>query len=430
MILRLQSPTARAVLVFVAGALAVAMTYFSIREAMAFHASQVLTLEGYQRAVQLEPKNARYWYLLGRYWQLSMDSPDPQQAIRDFKTSLQLDPHSADTWMDLATVYDSEGDAPAARDAFLAAKRAYPASAEVAWRYGNFLLRQGEFSTAYAEIRTALEADPKRGAEAFSRCWRVSPDVHTILDKVLPPSKEIYVAVIRELVEAGQLDPALVVWSRLGTLNPRMSPAQVPQLTNALLQQGRSQELSLVWQQVVAMMDDPPADPPGSVFWDGGFESDVINSGLAWRIPPPYHGVKASIETGQVHSGKHALRIMFTGDVNVRYEGPCHYALVSPGTTYRFSAWVRPEGLTTNQGIRFQLETVVSGVHKFAVTADAHGSEPWTNVTYSWTAPEDASLVKVCIERGVSDSPDGDIQGTAWVDDVSLVPVSDQVTKP
>lgn len=429
MILRLQS-LSRGALVLVAGVLTVALTYLGVRDAIAFRDSQLLTLEGYQRAVRLEPNNARYWYLLGRYWQDNLESLDPQRAILDFKRSLQLDPHSADAWMDLASVYDGEGDATAARDAFLAAKRAYPASAEVAWRYGNFLLRQGELGTAYSEIRAAVEADPKRGAEAFSRCWRVSPDVHAILDKVIPPSEDVYVGVIRDLVAAGQIEPALVVWARLHALNVHISPDLISPLTNMLLQQGRSQELAVVWQQAAAMMDDPPADPPGSVIWDGGFESGVANSGLAWRIPGPQHGVKASVESGQVHSGKRSLRIMFTGDENLQYEGPCHYAVVSSGAAYRFSAWIRPEGLTTNQGIRFQFKTIVSGVQRFAATTDAHGSEPWTNITYSWTAPQDASLVQVCIVRGVSDDPDGDIQGTAWVDDVSLVPVSEPVGKP
>jgi len=41
-------------------------------------------------------------------------------------------------------------------------------SADVAWSYGNFLLRQDEPGEAFREIRKAVELEPKRAAEAFS----------------------------------------------------------------------------------------------------------------------------------------------------------------------------------------------------------------------------------------------------------------------
>src|SRR6266852_5080069 len=79
-------------------------------------------------------------------------------------------------------------------------------------------------SLGATEICRAVYADPKRSAEAFSRCWRVDPSVESILDHVIPPDRAAYLDVIRELATADQLAATLTVWQRLVSLHPRMSP--------------------------------------------------------------------------------------------------------------------------------------------------------------------------------------------------------------
>src|SRR5690349_11541804 len=197
MLLRLPNVPARVAAVFLAFVLAATLAYSSIRNARAAHEAGLGKRIGYESAVRLEPGNAENWYLLGRYWQYTLDEPNARLAIQNYRHSLVLNPGSADAWMDLATAYETEGEIQNARDAFVQAKRAYPLSAAVAWRYGNFLLRQDEVSQAFAEIRRAAYADPKRSGEAFSRCWRVAPDVNVILDNVLPPDRDGYLSVIR-----------------------------------------------------------------------------------------------------------------------------------------------------------------------------------------------------------------------------------------
>src|SRR5207245_9936980 len=103
------------------------------------------------------------------FWQYNIENPDGPRAIRAYLVALSLNPGSADIWLDLATAYESEDNFAAARDAFLHARRAYPLSAEGSWRYGNFLLRRGEIDPPFTELRRAVESDPKRCPEPFSR---------------------------------------------------------------------------------------------------------------------------------------------------------------------------------------------------------------------------------------------------------------------
>src|SRR6266403_5594124 len=169
MILRLSSNAQRAAVVVASFAVAFTLSFFSIRNALAVHYARLQTAEAIERATRLEPADARNWYLLGRYWQYNLENPDAARAIRSYLSALSLDPASWQSWLDLAAAYESEDNLAAARDAYLQAKKVYPLSAEVSWGYGNFLLRQGELDLALAEMRLAVEADPKRAAEAFSR---------------------------------------------------------------------------------------------------------------------------------------------------------------------------------------------------------------------------------------------------------------------
>src|SRR5882762_2461369 len=160
MLLRLPNVPARLATVFFAAILGATLAYLSIRNARADYYANLATRAGYETAARLEPENAVNWYLLGRYWQYTLDEPDARRAILNYRHAISLNPHSAVTWLDLAAVYESEGDIQDGRAAY---------------------------------------ADPKRSAEAFSRCWGVAPDINFILSDVLPPDRDGYLAVIREL---------------------------------------------------------------------------------------------------------------------------------------------------------------------------------------------------------------------------------------
>ena len=423
MLLRLPNSAARFAVFVLAFALAATLTFFGIRNARAANKSGLGTRAGYEAAARLEPANPENWYHLGRYWQYTLDEPDPGRAISNFRRALSMNPRYPDAWLDLGTLYESEGDLRAARDAYLQARKAYPASAAVAWRYGNFLLRQDEVKPAFAEIRRAVYADPKRSAEAFSRCWRVDPDVQAVLDSVIPPDRAAYLDVIRELVAADRLDESLTVWRRLVSFHPRTSPADVILLTDFLLQKDHFGDAHRVWREALLLTDVVTGDPPGSALWDGGFESNVSGGGFAWTFPVVSPGVQAGLDRRQKHSGKQSLRLFFDGKHNPNFEVYSNVE-VRPETTYRLSAWVRTQALTSDEGVRFRIYWF-SDSHSSGSTdsQDSRGTLPWTRIEMPWTSGKDVHRARLSVLRNLSRGSDTRIQGTAWIDDISLVPV-------
>jgi hypothetical protein len=423
MILRLSSPAARAVLALLAVAFAAVLSYSGIRNALAVHDAALNTPVGYELATRLEPDNASNWYFLGRYWQYNLEDPDSQRAIRAYQTALSFDPYSADTWLDLGTAYETEGDTAAARNAFVQAKRAYPLSPEVSWRYGNFLLRQREPDAAFAQIKQSVEADPKRAAAAFSLSMRFDPNVNSVLQRVLPLSQDAYLNVISALAEQGQTDQALIVWSKLAALPPKLQLSQSFPLLEALINKRQVAEAQRVWDQALtfASVSRPP-DPPGSLVWDGGFETDVVGGGFTWRYSSFLDGVVLTSDSKEKHSGDRSLRLTFNGLTNITFNSVCQYVPVQPSTSYVFSAWVMTRSLSTDQGVRFGLRSIGDPNNSIAWTEDMEGTQPWTKVELPWISGKDVYELQLCVSRLPSTKFDSKIRGSAWIDDVLLLP--------
>jgi tetratricopeptide (TPR) repeat protein len=431
MILRLSSNAQRAALVLVTFLVAIVLSFFSIRNALAVHYAGVQTAASLGRAAHLEPADPRNWYLLGRYWQYNLDDPDTSRAIRSYHTALSLNPAAWETWLDLAAAYESESNLLEARDAFLHAKKVYPLSAEVSWRYGNFLLRQEELDPAFNEMRLAVQGDPKLAAEAFSRSLHGGSSIETALDRVLPPITGAYLDVIRDQAADGHTENALKVWDRLVTVHPRFSMHDSFPLIGALMNERRIAEAGRVWNQAVVFAGLADLQgPQGSLLWDGGFESSVRNGGFSWLISEGFHAVQVSIDSQQKHSGNRSLRLTFDGKSNVSFAGVCHYVPVQPSAAYRFSAWVKTSGLTTDQGIGFQLRSLGTVDTSTVVTPEVHGTVSWAPIELPWSSGKDVQELQVCVVRFPSDVANGKIQGTAWVDDVALVPEPAEHPKP
>src|SRR5260370_8275513 len=108
MLLRLPNVPARLATVFFALLLGLILAYLSIRNARADYYANLATRAGYETAARLEPENAVNWYLLGRYWQYTLDEPDARRAILNYRHAISLNPHSAATCLDPPPAFQSK----------------------------------------------------------------------------------------------------------------------------------------------------------------------------------------------------------------------------------------------------------------------------------------------------------------------------------
>src|SRR5277367_854026 len=179
------------------------------------------------RATSLEPTNAEYWDQLGFYEKWNFERRDLRRAIFYDQRATEANPGSDTYWMDLADAYEAVGQPARALEAFQRAQSVHPISSDVAWRYGNFLLRQRNYSQAFAELRRALVTDPSLTVEAISECSKASDDLPKILTQVLPNQSTYYQAALDYFVAQQQTDAALIVWNQLLVLKPAVKMGDV-----------------------------------------------------------------------------------------------------------------------------------------------------------------------------------------------------------
>lgn len=383
--------------------------------------------EDWQKAANLEPGNGEYWDHLGRYRQWDFDAANLDLAQEYDKRAVAADPRSSGYWTDLAGAYEQAGKIEPARQAFERAVADYPLSAEVKWNYGNFLVRQSELDSGFEQLRGAIELDPKLTTLAISRCWNADADIERILAKALPPQTDAYAIAIEFLAGEHQADAAMKVWDRLLELHRRFPLSASFDLVDELLRQSRTEEAKRVWKRAFDanhLPYDSPAD--GSVVWNGGFEHEIADGGLGWRIVT-VPGVETQEDEGAFHSGARSMRIAFAGSLNMQFNHLFQYTVVRPSCTYHFRAWVRTQNLTTESGIRFLLSDPDHHSDVQMMTDDLTGTNAWTPIEGDLTTGPETHVVLLQALRLQSRLFENKIEGVAWVDDVSLVPAANCV---
>jgi tetratricopeptide (TPR) repeat protein len=389
---------------------------------LADHDVRSNSLAKLERGAALEPGNADAWDALGRFRQLDFDNPDPAGALADYQVAVRVNPLSAHHWMNLAGAYEANDDVEQARNAFMSARSVYPLSAEVAWNYGNFLLRQDQSEEGYAEIQSAVRSDPKLLTLAISRTWRSSHDVNVLLDQVLPVEPGAYLLALDYFASTRQMDPALVVWQRLvKTKEPIVLAKSFPFL-DELIAEDRSSDARKVWTDALAMAGLNYESPlRHSLIWNGDFAQDFAGGGLGWRWQTPI-GVNFAFDTVPQNYGVRSAQFFFGGGSNLEMSEPAQFVPVEPNQTYRFHVYMKTESITTEMGMRFWIldPNHAGGVN--VTTENLTGSHPWTAIDMDVVTGPHTHFLLVHLRRDHSRLFDNKLSGVAWIADVSLVP--------
>jgi len=374
------------------------------------------------RAASLEPGNADYWDRLGFYEKWNFGQPDLRRAVVYDQRATDVNPRSDTYWMDLADAYEAVGQPARAQQAFAKAQSVHPISSDVAWRYGNYLLRRRDYPQAFVKLRRALVTDPSLTAQAISECSKTSDDLPKILNEVLPDQNGYYLTALDYFLAQHQTDAALTVWDHMLALKPSAKMEQSVPLINELIGQERLEDALRVWHKALENTGWPQDGGPSLVF-NGGFEHDLLNGAFDWR-EDPVSGAVFSADGDAAHAGSRSLRITFDGSTNLDFRNLWEFLPVEPGTRYHFSAYLRVEGISTDSGIRFAINDAFNNAALQVLTPDLVASHPWSLVEADFVTGPKTHLLMIALRRLPGWKFDNKLRGTVWVDDVSLVPAS------
>lgn len=426
----LEGTRARRALLLGSIAIAALLAVQAAQIELADHRVQSQDANAIERGAQAMTGDADAWDRLGRFRQWDLNNPDPSAAILDYRKAVYYEPSSPYYWMDLASAYEETGDASGAGAAYQQAEAVYPISAEVAWHYGNFLLREQEDAAGMKEIERAVRTDGSLLPLALSRVWHSSHDVNALLDQMLPANMDSYFGALDFFESIHEAEPALVIWQRLLALGKPFPLARSFPFIEELIREDRSDDARQVWLQALGAAALPhEASPDRSAIWDGGFTQPFPNGGLGWRWESPL-GVAIDFDSPRQSNGTRSVRLDFGGGTNLELDQPLQYVPVEPNRTYKFRGYLRTEGITTESGLRFSIFDPHHPADLNIVTDNLTGSNPWTTVDAQISTRPETHFLVVRLFRYPSRLFENRLSGTAWIADLSLVPSDGRAEEP
>ena len=412
----IESPARK--VVFLAACLLFATVYvgFASREFLADYFSKRLDLASLQAAVRLEPGNADYQYRLGNYFLQTQE--EPESALQFFKSATALNPHNAGYWLELSRAYQRLANSDGQKDALQHAIAADPSTPDVAWDAANLYWALGQTDKALQEFRVVLENDPYLPSAALDRCWRIEPDVDSLLRNVVPPNADVYSAFLDFLVAKNEPADAARVWTQMVQLQQPVERRHVFDYVRYLIDRRDVRQAHRVWQEAAGLCDlSGYQTSPENLIVNGDFSLPVLNGGFDW-LYEKLSDVSLALDPAESHSGHQSLSMIFDSrgieDAGIRQLVP-----VEPNTRYEFSAYFKTEGLEGAGGPRFAIDDRFTGVNYFA-SEELKDEGFWKQVGGTFETGPDSKLVVLRIQR----VPAGNaIRGKLWIGGVRLTSV-------
>ncbi len=367
-----------------------------------------------QRAARLDPDNAEYRNHLGRYYALV--AADPGSAIEPYRAAVQLNPHSARYWFDLASAYQVLGDISNQTQALEHAITADPTTPDVAWEAANLYLVQGDNEKASGEFHVVLENDPDLANRAIQLCWRMNPDVDTLLRDVVPARSTAYIAFLELLMAKHETAATAKVWAALMASSQTFELRHVYDYFQYLLNHKDVDQARLVWQQAAPRFGLSSYLPTRSnLIVNGDFSLDVLNGGFDWQYQKQ-RSVTLTLDPSDSHGGGRSLQITFDGP-GVNDAGIRQFIAVQPSTSYQFSAYYKNGDIEGAGGPHFTIQDAYTQTVLYD-SDELKEAGFWKSATGEFATREDSRLVILHVRRLPEGSP---IRGKLWVDDFHLV---------
>jgi hypothetical protein len=379
------------------------------------------SLEGFARAGRWDASNPEFPARTARKLGEQGGDADPREMARGFEIATRLGPRRAENWAGLGEALDLAGDNSGAARAYQRAIELFPRSPDINWQFANFLLRSGDAAGAIAPLRRVMEGDPSLRQGAFDLAWRAGIPREQIL-QILPARQDILSAYLDYLDSTGRVDAAADAWKRLLASPEPVNFDAACRYFDALLYAHRVDELAPVWAALARHDPERIRWQPDAAnrITNGGFEEPPLGGGFDWRIVP-IEGADASFDTEIVHGGSRSLLLHFDGKHNLDFGHVVQYVTAEPDTRYRFIAYARSEGITTDSGPRIAVYDAYDRAALAVETEGVTGTTSWQEQRLEFRTGPKTKLLVVQLVRTPSRKLDNQIAGTLWLDDFSLI---------
>ena len=341
-----------------------------------------------------------------------------QRAITTFRTALQRDPQDPYRWTDLGDAFLEAGQKEQARYCFAQVLALAPHSARLLLRAADFYFQIGENQEALPVTARVLALIPDYDSVIFSEYISNVDRPQDILRLGLPPDRRASNSWLQFLIQAGRFDDAQRTWDWI-TQRDYADDVLAGEYADFLIRQGHPDLAASAWAQRMGAAD---GYGKSTYLFNGDFESDFAQSPFDWSVTRA-EGIEVTRDCATAWSGKCSLRISFAGTQNLSVTAASQLALVRPGA-YRFHAFIRTDALTTDQGIRFRISDAELPARLDEVFGQFTGSTSWSSVDHDLAVAQKTRLLRIEVIRQPSMKFDNKVDGTAWIDQLKLEPIT------
>lgn len=340
----------------------------------------------------------------------AVPAPELLQALR-------RDPNAPNRWSDAGQRMQQMGSAAKADYCFTRAVDLAPHIPPVLMEAADhFFAAQQPVRAMHLMARVLADTDTY---DDFIFGWYA--DRHLSVDRILqdglPPGPRAAQSYMRQLIATEDPEQPKV-WAWL-TARGFSDLALAREYLGALFARKDYGQAAAAWAAFLAK--DRGDFLAANFIYNGGFERDFTNTPLDWRTGDR-EGVEVAVDNQVAHSGSRSLRIRFAGKENLSYHETGLTIFVKPGR-YRFTAYLRLDNLTTDQGIGFHLYDAEQSARLDVRTGQFTGTHDWQRIERMIAVPSNTRLIDLDVSREPSQKFDNAIRGTVWIDDVSLTPV-------
>lgn len=423
--IELHHSLARALLIVLVIAAFLALSVRIGKNFLADRAAQGTGEEDLGRAIKLDPGNAEYHLRLARLALYSVASASPELAMEHLSQAAELSPRNVQVWLELSAAYGFQGDTEKAEAYLRRADLMAPRIPAIQWVVGNFFLIQGNTDEAFRHFRTTLDGTRQYDRILFRTAWKSSGDGAKIMAELIPPQIGTQFSYLYYLLGEDRLPESLAVWKRIAASPETFNAVRANGFLNRLLASRMPAEAAQVWSDLRDKGLIKPTYQPTAqnLVINGNFEDDLLNAGFDWRIGK-VEGIQAAVDGATSHSPSHSLRVDFHGKTNLHFAHLNQYVRVEPNQKYLLEGHLKTEGITTDSGPRLRVVDAYDPAQLLQLSESYTGTSPgWNQVSLEFQTGPTTELVLIGLVRVPSKKLDNLIDGTVWLDDVSLAPI-------
>ncbi|NJD56111.1 MAG: tetratricopeptide repeat protein [Nitrospirae bacterium] len=386
------------------------------RQAVGWYFFNRATESGLLSAGHFDSGNDTYPYLLGKLYLTDIQTPAPDKAIAHYRRSISLNPLQSGAWTELSRAYRMTGRQKEAERALERAVKLSPNDPGLMWDAGTFWITSGMTAEAFTAFRRYLLIEPDYQTMVYDLSWKLRPDNAYIFRNLVPETYEHRSKYLAYLMSAKKTVEAQEVWKTLdqGSLRQDDFIAYV----NFLISNGLYEQAGEVWKEITGKIGDRERDEAASLVWNSGFEHEILNGGFDWQIRET-EGVNVFLDESVHMTGRRSLGVVFDGKHNPDIAFASEVIRVIPGASYQLKGNIKTEALTTTNGVFLQVTGHnCAGLDKRSEVMT--GTAFWKEALIDFDAPASCSAVVVMARRERSPKLDNKIEGTAWIDGISL----------